>query len=155
MNGNDKLVLGSAVLAATLAAGIGVAAAVTHDGGATGAINRPLSPASHPIAAVAPQQKAAGVNPGAASPYKVNAAGLTYGSDADAAAAGVEPDLVLVVATNGKTGYVLNSDLNGPQPTSPEQAASPQFQSPPPRTITVYESDGKTVVGEFTVGQSR
>lgn len=42
----------------------------------------------------------------------VNASGETYGSITDAAKTGQELDLVLVMATNGKEGYVRQADLS-------------------------------------------
>lgn len=43
--------------------------------------------------------------------YPVNEEGLTYGSIADAPSDTCEPDLIEAVATNGKEGYVRNSEL--------------------------------------------
>jgi hypothetical protein len=83
--------------------------------------------------------------------YKTNADGQTYGTDGGAPAGPVdEPDLEAVIATNGEQGYAYASQLNGPTPTSPAQAAAENNQ--PARTIPVYESDGKTQIGQFKVG---
>lgn len=85
------------------------------------------------------------------TPYKTNADGQTYGTDGGAPAGPLdEPDLVAVIATNGQQGYVYASQLNGPTPTSPAQAVAENNQ--PARTIPVYESDGKTQIGQFKVG---
>lgn len=66
------------------------------------------------------------------------------------------PDLIGVIATNGKEGYVYKDELDGYVPRSPEEAVEYMnvlkelndqgiyFQ-----IITVYEADGKTVIGEF------
>lgn len=84
-------------------------------------------------------------------PYSTNASGQTYGVDGGQAGSPVhEPDLVAVQATNGKLGYVYASQLDGPTPTSPAQAVAENNQ--PARTIPVYESDGKTMIGQFKVG---
>jgi len=70
------------------------------------------------------------------------------------------PDLVAVVATNGKNGYARSKDLFDADGT----AASNSFKSPDDaiawqeanrgkkHTVPVYESDGTTRVGEFIVG---
>ena len=61
-----------------------------------------------------------------------------------------EPDLIAVEASNGRTGYVYAEELSGPLPSSPEEAAT--WTPPPARSIPVYEADGTTIIGEFTVG---
>lgn len=70
------------------------------------------------------------------------------------------PDLVAVIATNGKTGYALGTDLDSADGTNAAQA----FKSPEDAiswqkarqgmtfSVPVYESDGTTIVGEFLVG---
>jgi hypothetical protein len=80
------------------------------------------------------------------SPWKTNASGQTYG----AANQNGTPELVAAQATNGRTGYVYANQLQGPQPTSPSQAAT--WNDRPDRIITVYESDGKTPIGQFNAG---
>jgi hypothetical protein len=89
-----------------------------------------------------------------------NANGLTYGSALDATCPEDEPDLIQVVATNGKEGYVLRTDLEDaadasvetPQAALSEQAAR-KGQS---QAIPAYESDGTTEIGvfEITPGQA-
>lgn len=54
------------------------------------------------------------------------------------------PDLVSVRATNGKDGYVYRDELII-VPTNPEEAAKLDQSEKEP--LTVYESDGRTVVG--------
>lgn len=77
----------------------------------------------------------------------VNAKGETYGVESQENGT---PDLIAVVATNGKSGYAYAKDLyGGPMPTSPEDAAK-NFSNPIPlREIPVYLSDGQTKVGVF------
>ena len=75
--------------------------------------------------------------------WGVNATGQTYGI----ANQNGTPDLVAVVATNGRTGYVYATQLTSPAPTSPSQAIAEN--NSPPKTLTVYESDGKTPIGKF------
>ena len=95
-------------------------------------------------------------------PYPTNSNGQTYGSGAvstDGLAAGsvfVLPDLIRVIATNGKEGYVYQKDLEGEQPNNPSEAVEYMKrlkelndQGIFTRTIPVYESDGITVIGEF------
>jgi len=88
-----------------------------------------------------------------ATDWPVNAQGQTYGSSAGAASAPDEPDLVLAQATNGRVGYVLATDLEGPMPASPEEALAWQAASAgKTRVIPVYLADGVTIIGEFQVG---
>ena len=81
--------------------------------------------------------------------WPVNDSGQTYGVQGDSP---VAPDLVRVMATNGKEGYAFSTELQGPQPTSPADAAK-NFSTPrPSRQVPVYLSDGKTQIGVFQVG---
>lgn len=81
------------------------------------------------------------------SEWGVNANGETYGVERD----GKTPDLVGVYATNGKYGYCYSTALDGPMPTSPADALQQQKANEGTvRSIPVYESDGRTVIGEFT-----
>jgi hypothetical protein len=79
-----------------------------------------------------------------------NATGQTYGVQGNSS---VAPDLIKVLATNGKTGYVYSKQLaalDGPAPTSPKEALDWQkAHEGETVSIPVYLSDGKTVVGEF------
>lgn len=79
------------------------------------------------------------------TPWGVNERGQTYGVQNDSGT----PDLVAAMATDGEQGYVLATDLNGPQPADPSEAAT--FR-PAPRTIPVYKSDGVTQIGVFEIG---
>jgi hypothetical protein len=83
------------------------------------------------------------------TPWATNARGQTYGVINDQ---GQEPDLLQVIAANGRTGYVYSKELDGPVPTSPAQALAWQQQNAGrARTIKVYESDGTTVIGNFVI----
>lgn len=95
--------------------------------------------------------------------YPVNEHGNTYGSLAgmpDDVWGSYEdmhalfPDLVLVEATNGATGYVWKDELDPPPPASPEEAvATTKERKAQGKTVlTVYEQDGRTAVGEFELG---
>ena len=98
--------------------------------------------------------------PMSAPDYSLNNSGLSYGSALSATSPENEPDLILVVATNGLEGYVYKSDLNAANGTeaaksftSPEQAVRWQEnQGLQDRMITVYNFDGKTSIGEFIIG---
>lgn len=83
--------------------------------------------------------------------WGVNAKGETYGVMNDKG----EPDLQLVLATNGRTGYAYTRDLNnagGPPPTDPAEAAERNGALAAGVPVPVYESDGETAIGEFIVG---
>jgi hypothetical protein len=82
----------------------------------------------------------------AVSAWGLNASGQTYG----AANQNGIPDLVAVQATNGRTGYVYAYRLYPPGPKPIKQALAQN--NAPPTKLTVYESDGKTAIGEFISG---
>ena len=82
----------------------------------------------------------------AVSAWGVNASGQTYG----AAHQNGIPDLVAVQATNGRDGYVYAYQLYPPAPKTIKQALA--GNNAPPTRMTVYESDGKTAIGEFISG---
>jgi hypothetical protein len=89
--------------------------------------------------------------------FGVNANGQSYGITGDPRG---EPDLIAVVATNGRQGYVYRAELEEADGTS----AVRQFDSPDDavawqeanagivQSVPVYESDGTTQIGEFRVG---
>lgn len=89
--------------------------------------------------------------------FAVNEFGQTYGGipdpdstsdalpmDADEFYETYWPDLVSVRATNGKDGYVYRDEFIV-VPASPEEALELSQSEKEP--LTVYESDGRTVVG--------
>ena len=79
------------------------------------------------------------------SKWGVNGKSETFGVQRD----GKSLDLIAVYATNGHRGYAYVKDLDVPPPTSPADALTQEDRS---RTVPVYESDGETVIGEFTSG---
>ncbi|MGO9902459.1 MAG: hypothetical protein ACLP0J_22865 [Solirubrobacteraceae bacterium] len=79
--------------------------------------------------------------------WGVNANGQTYGVQNQHGT----PDLIAVIATNGRSGYVYADQLNPPLPKSIAQALAQN--NAPPRTVTVYRSDGKTPIGKFVVNR--
>jgi hypothetical protein len=82
----------------------------------------------------------------AVSAWGVNASGQTYG----AANQNGIPDLIAAQATNGRTGYVYAYQLYPPGPKTIKEAVAEN--NAPPTRMTVYESDGKTAIGEFISG---
>lgn len=88
------------------------------------------------------------------TPWGVNASGETYGVTNQQGT----PDLIAVVADQGNTGYVEESELNcagGGDVASPAEAlAWDKVSQNRNVSIPVYESDGVTVVGTFTVGSA-
>lgn len=82
--------------------------------------------------------------------FPVNASGETYGS---AAGAAKDPDLIRASGDIGVEGYIRASDLNGPVFSSPEEAVAHQeaHNTLDERQIPLYASDGRTVLGMFTV----
>ena len=82
--------------------------------------------------------------------YERNSSGETFGSlslaevDADA------PDLIAAIGTNGVQGYVRSVDVIPPLPHSPEEAVKQNRTGV--RMLTLYASDGKTVLGLFKAG---
>jgi hypothetical protein len=74
----------------------------------------------------------------------VNDSGQTYGAQGDSPGA---PVLVRVMATNGKEGYAFSAELQGPQPTSPAEAAKKFSTTRPSRQVPVYLRDRKTQIG--------
>ena len=80
--------------------------------------------------------------------WAVNENGDTYGVINENG----EPDLIAVSATNGRDGYAYAADLNGPMPSSPEEATTWNETHGGTRAVPVYESDGETVIGEFVIG---
>lgn len=89
-----------------------------------------------------------------ASGFARNAAGLTYGSAADATGPDAEPDLIRVMTDAGREAYVFKKDLDGPDVTTPAAAGTANQAAATKRTIPAYETDGKTRAGQFSFGGS-
>jgi len=137
--------------AALLAGGVIVLGSLGLAAGGALAVSLPPTPAPAGVTAADGQA----TTPMPAPHYGKNAAGQTYGLIASAAAASQSPDLVLVVATNGKQGYVTASDLATAEGTgfsSPQEALAWQAaQNGQSQSIPVYKSDGTTRIGDFTL----
>lgn len=102
--------------------------------------------------------------------YLYNASGQTYGSDFTEGdyVNPTHPDLIAVVTDEGimkedhsLTGYVTKEDLmEEPSPSTPEEAARMMKEREmaiangtyEPKVCTVYDVDGKTIIGTFTFG---
>lgn len=82
--------------------------------------------------------------------YSVNEQGETYSDAPYGTGTMQELDLVEAVGTNGVQGYVKSTDLE-PTFSSPEEAIAFQEANKDGRSVPLYESDGKTVIGEFIV----
>ncbi len=89
---------------------------------------------------------ASGFNP--LSLAGTNERGQTYGTLPDGPNDPI-PDLIRVVATNGRTGYCRDKDMLGP---CPSDAAANTKACLRGYRIPVYQSDGTTQIGEFVVG---
>ena len=87
----------------------------------------------------------------AESVYPMNASGDTFGPNKPLVE---DPDLMSVMATNGKIGYSYRTELLGSHqpPGTPEEAVASNERSLRGYTIPVYESDGVTQIGVFQVG---
>ncbi|MFJ8103426.1 hypothetical protein [Lysinibacillus sp. NPDC096212] len=87
--------------------------------------------------------------------YPVNAQGETYGTVHTDGSGKIitSPDLIETKGENGVLGYVKEKDLN-PRFTSPEEALAHQkaVDIAGYKSIPLYKSDGKTIIGEFKLG---
>ncbi|MDA2813567.1 hypothetical protein O4J56_23170 [Nocardiopsis sp. RSe5-2] len=86
--------------------------------------------------------------------YATNAQGETYGSALDARTPQEEPDLIEAYGDDGTLGYVKADDLNGPDQTREEVLEHIEAQEEgaiPDVRIPLYERDGETVIGTFTI----
>jgi hypothetical protein len=140
--------------------GIGLVAVAVAGVSSGFAFADPTSPPALPPAGVA-NSPGGPVNPNIHRALPTNAKGQTFGAVTDVSSPDDAPDLILAVATNGKTGYVLRSELyaaEGDNVKSPEEAV--QWQKNIDAQVkaghgavvlTVYESDGVTKVGVFVV----
>jgi hypothetical protein len=85
--------------------------------------------------------------------FSVNENGQTFGSSADSVLPCEFPDLIGVVATNGREGYIYFTDsIDHPSyvPRSMEEQQAMREQGHTVyRTVPVYDVDGRTQIGEF------
>ena len=90
----------------------------------------------------------------AAPSYATNDQGETYGSALEARTPQEEPDLIEAYGDDGTLGYVKADDLDSPEQTREEVLDHIDAQEKgaiPDVRIPLYESDGETVIGTFTI----
>lgn len=103
---------------------------------------------------VTPADPGEAAEPMAVPDYQVNSDGLSFGPALDAPSVEAQPDLILVVATNGKEGYVYRDVLEeatGGNARTPNEMLAFQ-ENLRPTALPVFERDGVTIIGEFPVG---
>lgn len=76
----------------------------------------------------------------------VNELGMTYGSGLTE---GKRPDLIYAIGDDGNFGYVRATDLDGP--ANLEEAQNYE----PIGSVPLYDKDGVTVIGTFTIGEAQ
>lgn len=79
-----------------------------------------------------------------------NEYGEIYGSEFILNEIGVQPDLILAKSESGTIGYVRFEDVNADDALTPTDALE-AMENRTPRTIPVYKSDGRTIIGTFTI----
>ncbi|MGX1829129.1 hypothetical protein ACWIE6_12790 [Paenibacillus taichungensis] len=85
--------------------------------------------------------------------YPKNRNGQTYGSATEATSPETEPELIEAIGVDGTEGYVLKKDLDGEQPSTPEEAIALQnSRAADGRDIPLYDLDGENVIGVFHIG---
>lgn len=80
--------------------------------------------------------------------YKVNENKETYGLGIQVITLGKYPDLIQAMGVDGTVGYIKYSDLML-TPKTPEEALAQQNIN---RTISLYQNDGKTIIGSYEIG---
>ena len=91
----------------------------------------------------------------AKSAYPSNAAGKTYGAEKPLVGT---PDLIAAVASNGRHGYCLRTDIDPPDYPSVTPTTPPELSKAIDdlglrgRKIPVYKSDGTTQIGVLQLG---
>ena len=79
--------------------------------------------------------------------YPKNSKGETYGPDILEEILGYKPDLIAVTATNGKEGYLRQTEMNEYLNLPPEELNKIEI-SGKPYALPVYDYEGN-VIGEF------
>ncbi|MGG1660856.1 hypothetical protein [Brevibacillus sp. NRS-1366] len=94
-------------------------------------------------------------NADSASNYPFNEQGQTYGPVPHSSKSTHLPDLISATGENGVVGYVKATDLD-PKVSSPEEAIAYQksIEAIGYKSVPLYKSDGKTVIGEFRLYSS-
>ncbi len=138
------LALGFAAFAANLAMGHETTA--RQDGQAN--TSNPV--AAQPIAVSSAPEVLPAPSSTERTDWPTNEKGETYGSSGLAKSYDDVPDLVQVMATNGKVGYAFRISLDNPPKAF--EASSENEANLRGWEVPVYESDGVTEIGVFTVG---
>lgn len=81
----------------------------------------------------------------------VNENNEIYGSEYFLEQYDIHPDLISAIGDNGNEGYVKATDLEEPEPNSLADAVKYQKNLQSERKINLYENDGITVIGTYTV----
>lgn len=85
--------------------------------------------------------------------FERNDDGQSFGSLSDAQIDEDAPDLIAAIGTNGIAGYIRSVDfLPATLPKSPKEALAMQGKAPNTRVFTLYDKDGKTIVGQYVSG---
>ncbi|EJL45347.1 hypothetical protein BAG01nite_47110 [Brevibacillus agri] len=89
--------------------------------------------------------------------FPINEQGQTYGSALNVTSLGAEPDLIKAYGVDGTLGYVRSEDLRGVKPKNPSEAVAltKQLNAKGSRHIPLYDVDGKTVIGQFSIGDGK
>ena len=115
---------------------------------------------TNPVNWTAPAAAAKATATAAPTDRKTNERGQTYGSGENAKTDSDLPDLVSAIADNGRTGYIKATELTRSKALAPQEArrlpvtAVPGGQtaySAPARSVPVYNTDGVTQIGSFTI----
>lgn len=151
--GSSKPMMAAVIAGVVIIGGATAAAAAAAHEGPAGPAHLPAPVSVVEPGAVPAQEEPAAVPVPAQPGYSVNARGQSYGSEMQAQNPSEAPDLVLAMDsyTRGVEGYVLLSDLRGPQPTSLADAKRINELASHDRDIPLYASDGVTVIGKFRV----
>lgn len=83
--------------------------------------------------------------------YKVNENNEVYGSELILDQFNIKPDLIEAMGNNNVLGYVKAIDLEIDIPDTLEEVIIYQNNLPDERKIPLYENDGETVIGTYTV----
>lgn len=102
-----------------------------------------------PLNFTAPPELARAAGPAPKTAPTSNSQGQTVGSAENAQTEDEQPDLIAAYGTKGESGYIKKTDLTASTPNNPGQAA--KTSDPAPRTIPLYDENGSTTVGSFTI----
>lgn len=87
---------------------------------------------------------------------KTNKSNETYGSILSAKTVDQIPDLISAVGVDGNDGYIKKEDVFA-MPSSPQEAVKMELERrelKEDKTIPLYDSEGKTVIGDYPIEYS-